>query len=94
MLSRSIATLFMLCLIPSIGGCSKTARQETGARSANEPSGPHAGMILIKGNSFAMGAEDGMPDEAPNHKVTVRSFWIDTHEVTVSEFTRFVAATQ
>ena len=50
-------------------------------------------MVLIKGGEFLMGTDDGMPFEAPVHKVTIRSFWMDTHEVTVEEFARFVAAT-
>ena len=50
-------------------------------------------MILIKGGNFLMGTEDAMPYEAPAHEVTVKSFWIDRHEVTVAEFAKFVAAT-
>ena len=51
------------------------------------------GMVLIKGGKFKMGTDDGMPFEAPVHNVTVRSFLIDEHEVTVAEFTEFVKAT-
>jgi len=40
-----------------------------------------------------MGANDGMPYEAPVHEVTVKSFWIDEREVTVTEFSKFVSAT-
>ena len=50
-------------------------------------------MVLIKGGVFAMGATDGMPDEEPIHQITVPQFWMDSHEVTVSEFSKFVAAT-
>jgi formylglycine-generating enzyme len=51
------------------------------------------GMILVKGGQFLMGSEDGMPYEAPVHEVTVKSFWMDRHEVTVAEFANFVKAT-
>ena len=51
------------------------------------------GMVLVKGGEFLMGAADGMEYEAPVHEVTVKSFWIDQHEVTVAEFAKFVAAT-
>ena len=51
------------------------------------------GMILIRGGIFAMGTDDGMPFEGPVHKVELNSFLIDEHEVTVSEFERFVNAT-
>jgi len=40
-----------------------------------------------------MGASDGMPYEAPVHEVTISTFWMDQHEVTVSEFAKFVSAT-
>ena len=51
------------------------------------------GMVLIKGGSFLMGTNDGMPFEAPVHEVALNSFWMDEHEVTIAEFGRFVAAT-
>lgn len=41
-----------------------------------------------------MGSQDGMPDEKPVHDVTVKSFWMDAHEVTVAEFAKFVATTK
>jgi formylglycine-generating enzyme required for sulfatase activity len=50
-------------------------------------------MVLIKGGKFLMGTDNGMDYEAPAHEVTVKSFWIDQHEVTVAEFAKFVAAT-
>ena len=51
-----------------------------------------AGMVLIKGGTFRMGSDEDMPFEAPAHEVSVKSFWIDRHEVTVGEFARFVEA--
>lgn len=51
------------------------------------------GMVLLRGGSFEMGTDDGMPFEAPVHRVTVKPFWIDEHEVTVGEFAKFVEAT-
>jgi sulfatase modifying factor 1 len=52
------------------------------------------GMVLIPGGTFRMGSDEGMPDEKPVHVVTVKAFWMDSHEVTVAEFGRFVAATR
>ena len=52
-----------------------------------------AGMVLVKGGSFQMGADDGMPFESPVHTVEVSSFYIDEHEVTVAQFAKFVAET-
>lgn len=50
-------------------------------------------MKLIPGGAFEMGAGDGMPYEAPVHTVTLKPFWMDTHETTVAEFALFVNAT-
>jgi len=50
-------------------------------------------MQLIHGGRYLMGTDDGLPVEAPVHKVLVKDFWIDRHAVTVSEFAEFVRAT-
>jgi formylglycine-generating enzyme len=50
-------------------------------------------MVLVKGGSFQMGTNDGMPYESPVHEVEVKSFYMDEHEVTVAQFAEFVAAT-
>jgi formylglycine-generating enzyme len=51
------------------------------------------GMVRIETGTFAMGCESFYPEERPVHGVTVDSFWIDEHPVTVAEFRRFVKAT-
>ncbi len=58
---------------------------------AQEP----ADMVLVKGGTFTMGstADWAEADEAPKHEVELGSFLIGRHEVTVSEFAAFVAAT-
>src|SRR6478672_4096357 len=50
-------------------------------------------MVRIETGTFAMGCESFYPEERPVHGVTVDSFWIDEHSVTVAEFRRFVKAT-
>lgn len=50
-------------------------------------------MVFIKGGEFLMGSDHGMSHEKPVHKVSVKSFWMDSHEVTVAEFAEFVEAT-
>ena len=56
-------------------------------------------MVLIPSGSFRMGsydAPDGMPiygDELPDHVVSVDSFYIDTCEVTNSQYAAFMSAT-
>lgn len=63
------------------------------ALPTGEANGSIEGMVLIKGGSFQMGSDHGMPYEAPVHEVTVKSFYMDKTEVSVADFAKFVAAT-
>jgi formylglycine-generating enzyme required for sulfatase activity len=76
----------MLSLFSLLAGCG-------GMRKSAEKAEAPSGMMLIKGGSFQMGSEDGMPFEAPVHTVEISSFLIDEHEVTVAEFEQFITAT-
>lgn len=53
------------------------------------------GMVWIPGGEFTMGTDDprAMPNERPAHRVHVKGFWMDAHDVTNAEFRRFVQAT-
>ena len=53
------------------------------------------GMVMIHGGAFQMGSDSEMAaeDEQPVHSVFVDSFLMDTHEVTVGEYRRFVQET-
>ncbi|MGL1902315.1 MAG: formylglycine-generating enzyme family protein [Fibrobacterales bacterium] len=45
------------------------------------------GMVLIPGGTFTMGSDTiGESDESPRHQVTVSDFWMDTTEVTVTQY--------
>jgi formylglycine-generating enzyme required for sulfatase activity len=50
-------------------------------------------MVLIEGGKFTMGSIDGTDDEKPIHDVKIRTFFMDSTEVTNAEFQRFVTAT-
>ena len=50
-------------------------------------------MILVEGGTFTMGTNSGVPEEKPAHKVTISSFLICEHEVTVTEYKAFASAT-
>ncbi len=54
-----------------------------------------AGMVPIPGGAFMMGADNiqADQDEYPKHKVFVDSFWVDQHEVTNDQFTKFIEST-
>ncbi len=53
------------------------------------------GMVWIPGGTFLMGTNDkeSFPNERPAHFVQVQGFWIDEHDVTNAEFSKFVEAT-
>ncbi|HEX3727442.1 MAG TPA: formylglycine-generating enzyme family protein [Pirellulales bacterium] len=56
------------------------------------PAATPAGMAWIPGGRFWMG--DGeFPDARVEHLVDIDGFWLDTHEVTNTQFAEFVAAT-
>ena len=63
-----------------------------------------AGMVWVKPNSFLMGNNKGhkdkasgrfesFPEERGEQKITLDGFWIDQHEVTNAQFSKFVNAT-
>jgi formylglycine-generating enzyme required for sulfatase activity len=51
------------------------------------------GMLCIPGGTFLMGTNESFPNERPAHFVQVQGFWIDEHDVTNAEFSKFVEAT-
>src|SRR4029077_12057314 len=53
------------------------------------------GMLWIPGDTFLMGTNDkeSFPNERPAHFVQVQGFWMDEHDVTNAEFSKFVEAT-
>src|SRR5262245_57607657 len=66
---------------------------QSSAPKVSEKINAPAGMVFIKGGSFEMGDRGGMPFEAPVHTVELDSFFIDSTEVTVAEFAKFIEAT-
>jgi hypothetical protein len=53
------------------------------------------GMAWIPGGTFLMGTneKESFPNERPAHLVQVQGFWMDEHDVTNAEFSKFVEAT-
>ena len=48
-------------------------------------------MVLIPGGSFQMGDHlDKMPNALPVHKVELDGFYMDSHQITVGQFKRFL----
>ncbi|WP_420146827.1 formylglycine-generating enzyme family protein [Spirosoma sp.] len=76
-----------LCKIPS-----RTAMVRSGSLAEPATDQGTAGMVLVQGGNFQMGSNE-FADARPVHSVKVAPFWMDTHEVTNTEFEKFVKAT-
>lgn len=50
-------------------------------------------QVWIDGNEFTMGDDAAYREERPAHQVKLDGFWIDTHEVTNTQFAKFVEET-
>jgi len=46
-------------------------------------------MILIPAGEFIMGTDKRLPDEGPEHKVTLKAYYIDRYEVTNLQYRKF-----
>ncbi len=80
--------------------CKQKQQQETSTENTTvvQPAGTKylvpAKMVRIPAGIFQMGTSDpAFPDAQPIHKVSVKEFWMDEHEVTNAEFEKFVKAT-
>jgi formylglycine-generating enzyme required for sulfatase activity len=73
-----------------------TAKTEAGIHSSGWPlaivgNRDGAPMVLVPGGIFTMGNDNGSLAEAPAHKVSLPTYYIDQHEVTVRQFRLFLA---
>lgn len=53
-----------------------------------------APMVLIPAGPFTMGSNDGLPNERPEHTVTLDAYYIDLYEVTLGLYRKFLEATK
>ena len=59
------------------------------SRLGNEPNK----MVLVDAGKFTMGSNSRLPDEGPEHQLTLEKFWIDIFEVTNYQYKKFIDAT-
>src|SRR5690242_10631974 len=75
------------------GGAAVAADDAGAEKPAKTEAASEPGMLLVKGGTFAMGADEGGEgDERPAHQVTVASFWLDKTEVTQAAYEECVTA--
>ena len=70
-------TLYVLLSVSTIGHLQVLASSE---------------MTLIPAGSFQMGSDNGRPNEAPVHQVSLEAFYINKHETTNADYQAFVLA--
>ncbi len=73
-------------LIQRVNEQLRAVQEEELQRLAQRGIQPPAGMKLIPAGEFWMGAEDGLPDARPMHRVYLSAYWIDQHEVTNRQY--------
>ena len=52
-----------------------------------------APMAIVPAGEFMMGSNQGDDDEKPAHRVNLDAFYMDTYEVTVGQYAKFLEAT-
>src|SRR5580700_8215980 len=91
--SVASALIFFCCFALPLtkGDPSGQVTEPSSRKDVNAPSC----MVWIPGAEFTMGTDDvrSFPNERPAHKVQVEGFWMDEHDVTNTEFAKFVEVT-
>ncbi len=85
------AALIAFAALGALAACgAKKTEQHAEAQTPTCPPMPARDYVWIPGATFTMGADATLPEEAPAREVTVKGFWMATHEVTNAEFAEFV----
>ena len=90
-LGNARAMVWLCCCLLWGGGCvlmpgSKTKLSGVSATIPVEE-------VLIPAGTFVMGVGGTSADEQPEHRVSIDAFYIDVHEVTQSQYARFLQET-
>jgi formylglycine-generating enzyme required for sulfatase activity len=76
-----------------LAGCLLVGTRALGQSAATMPTTAPVGMVVVAGGVFVMGSGEGLPEEAPPHRVDLPGYFVDVYEVTVGEYARFVKET-
>ncbi len=92
----SSVALFLLWTVVAGASEGKDIAPRQSPASSTQPRtaaiSPHKGqpMVLIPAGEFAMGSDRGQDDEQPVHRVSIKAFYLDALEVTVSRYAEFL----
>jgi len=85
----AILLLLPVCLLL---GCQTPPSRPTEVKIV---AAPPAGMVLVPADSFIMGSDKGQINERrPERKLDLPAFYMDIHEVTNAEYSKFLLATR
>jgi len=84
LVALAAGALFPVAASPEPSKDGKTTSMETVKGKDGAP------MVLIPGGSFMMGSNDALPNERPEHKVTLDAYYIDQYEVTLALYRKFL----
>lgn len=89
-----VGCAFFLATLIGCGAKEDNSKNETAVTAVATPADTVSSkMVWIPDGSFQMGTDDpAFPDAHPIHKVSIKGFWMDEHEVTNAEFEKFVRA--
>lgn len=51
-------------------------------------------MVLVPSGPFLMGSNEGLPNERPEHLVTLKAYYIDQFEVTAGRYQKFIESSK
>jgi len=89
----AMMVLMVACTSNSQKGSPSVEKPKSAPASETARIESQGDMVFFEGGTFMMGSAAGTPQEQPVHEVTVKSFRMDKHPVTVRDFRRFARET-
>jgi len=89
------AAIIVASALPLAAGPPVSPSEDAKAASVETVKGKDgAPMIFIPAGPFTMGSNDGLPNERPEHTVTLDAYYIDQYEVTAGRYQQFIESAQ
>lgn len=86
MIGQAVSVIGSAALVAALALADHVAQPPACASSPDD-------LVWVSGGKTVIGSDRAYPEEGPAHHVTVPGFWIDRHEVSNRQFTRFVSET-
>jgi formylglycine-generating enzyme len=90
MAHRSIGYLVFMMVLASNAPAADMPSIKNGTATDKIKGKDGAPMVFIPAGPFLMGSNDGLPNERPQHTVTLKEYYIDQYEVTAGRYQKFV----